>query len=131
MKRTVVLESARFALICLLLTAGAANAQSWSTSKDVNRVANPQLFTDEKLEASHLTASSVSNPASVNQKGVTRYSMKVSESSNRGNVVSKGTPAWVNSKGVSRFSNSSQAKKRSKVDVEQQVIPMDNKETKQ
>ena len=93
-------------LFFLLMVITTSNAQSsWATSKDVNRVANKDLFANEELAATHLKVSSLGRPDRVSMKGVNEVSVRKTQKADRGNVSSVGTPAWVNTKGVSNISN--------------------------
>jgi len=72
---------------------------AWSTSKDVQRVANPQLFKDEDLKKSHIRVTSVSPTWNIS-KGIHR---KKGDARAKGNVASKEYPTWIISKGVQRI----------------------------
>jgi hypothetical protein len=132
MKRSTLFASVIVASF-LVIAGQDANAQSsWSTSKDVNRVANKSLFNDAELASTHLTASSSTQPSVVSQKGVSKVSLNATEDGvATGNVVSSGTPAWVNTKGVNQVSARPAKVKKAK-QAEQQaqpLIPIDKKET--
>jgi len=73
---------------------------AWTTSKDVQKVANKQLFNDENLRQSHIQASSISPTWNIS-KGIHRK--KGDDGIAQGNIVSKGYPTWVISKGVQRI----------------------------
>ncbi len=73
---------------------------AWTTSKDVQKVANKKLFEDESLRASHIQARPVS-PTWVISKGVHRT--EGDKEVAQGNVESKGIPTWTISKGVQRI----------------------------
>ena len=72
---------------------------SWTTSKDVQKVANKQLFNDENLRKSHIRASSVSPTWNIS-KGIHRK--KGDDKRAKGNVASE-YPTWVISKGVQQI----------------------------
>ena len=73
---------------------------SWTTSKDVQRYANKQLFNDEALRNSHIRITSVSPTWNIS-KGVHRK--KGDELLAKGNVSSKEYPTWLISKGVQQI----------------------------
>jgi hypothetical protein len=84
----------------LVMCAYFANAQSaaWTTSKDVQKVANIKMFEDENLKKSHIHATAVS-PTWMIAKGVHRSN---DDQNVKGNIASKGYPTWMISKGVQR-----------------------------
>jgi hypothetical protein len=106
MKATSKIGTTGAMAVGLLLSAFTfAHAQSskstpaWSTSKDVQKVANKQLFNDENLKKSHIRASSVSPTWNIS-KGVHR---RKSDELAKGNVASKEYPTWLISKGVQQI----------------------------
>jgi hypothetical protein len=72
---------------------------AWTTSKDVQKVANKQLFNDENLRKSHIRVSSVSPTWNIS-KGIHRR--KGDDKTAKGNVASE-YPTWIISKGVQRI----------------------------
>lgn len=78
----------------------------WTTSKDVQKIANKSLFSDQNLKNSHINAVSLGYPEVALSKGVTKinYRGKAQEKQG-GNVVSKGYPMWTVSKAVQIYSN--------------------------
>jgi hypothetical protein len=91
--------------ICAFFVQAQTGKPAWQTSKDVQKIANKSLFSDENLKASHVNATSVGHPAVVSSKGITRISNPGSvQTETKGNVVSKGYPMWTVSKGVQRVS---------------------------
>lgn len=134
MKRSNLFAALRPAIITLLMIGGmVANAQSsWSTSKAVNEVANKDVFANEELAKTHITASSSMQPSAVSQKGVSKVMLNAEDESglNKGNVASKGTPSMVVSKGVHQYSNRPRVSNDSRKDQgAQPLIPIDKKET--
>lgn len=97
-----ILTSGFLAMGLLFTTFMAAQAQSnettpaWTTSKDVQKVANKRLFNDENLRKSHIQISSASPTLNVS-KDVHRK--EGDEVQAKGNVVSA-YPNWIISKGV-------------------------------
>ena len=92
------------AVFSLVFFAVMANGQStdqpaWSVSKDVQKIANKQLFEDESLKASHINAVVVSSTWNIS-KGV--HQIGQSSEVGNSNIVSTGVPDWVVSKGVQR-----------------------------
>jgi hypothetical protein len=107
MKTTTKVGMAGVLFLGLFLTAFTfAQAQSgttepaWTTSKDVQKVANKQLFNDGNLRKSHIQVSSLSPTWNIS-KGIHRK--KSDEAVANGNITSKGYPTWVISKGVQRI----------------------------
>jgi hypothetical protein len=107
MKTTTKVVTVGVFVMGLFLTASTfAQAQSgnsepaWTTSKDVQKVANKQLFNDENLKQSHIRAKVISPTWNIS-KGVHRR--KGDGAVADGNVASKGYPTWVISKGVQRI----------------------------
>lgn len=98
----ILLTSGFLAMGLLLTSVMVAQAQTqettpaWTTSKDVQKVANKQLFTDENLKRFHIQSSSES-PTRVVSKEVHRR--EGDEVQAKGNVVSS-YPNWIISKGV-------------------------------
>jgi len=95
------------ALVMLLLGAMVSvKAQSttitsaWSTSKDVQKIANKKMFEDDGLRASHIQAS-IQTPTWMISKGIHRINAKDQMAS--GNIKSTGIPMWTVSKGVQRI----------------------------
>jgi len=66
---------------------------AWSTSKDVQKVANKALFQDENLKKSHIKVVSVGTPSMAVSKGIYKTNKKA-------NMVSKGIPSVAVSKQV-------------------------------
>ena len=96
-------------VIGLVLLAFFAEAQTgtpaWTTSKDVQKVANKSLFADQDLKASHINAVSAGYPAVTVSKGIVKVTNPgLVQTEQKGNVVSKGYPMWTVSKGVNRYS---------------------------
>jgi len=76
----------------------------WTTSKDVQKVANKSLFSDQNLKASHINAESAGFPAVTLSKEITKVnSANQIQNERKGNVVSKGYPMWTVSKGVHKY----------------------------
>lgn len=118
--------SKRVALVASFLVCGLlANAQNqtWQTSKDVQKVANKDMFADEDLKKSHVNAESLGTPTWVFSKGVSSVSNKNVASSEigQGNIASTGYPTWTISKGVARMNNSDVIRKAN----DEQVAPSD------
>lgn len=67
----------------------------WSTSKDVQRVANKALFQDENLRKSHIHVISEGTPSMAVSKGIYKTNKKA-----KANMVSKGIPKMAVSKQV-------------------------------
>jgi hypothetical protein len=78
------------------LAQSSENITAWTTSKDVQKVANKKLFNDDNLQKSHIQVSSVSPTLNVS-KDVHRK--QEDEVAGRDNMVSK-YPNWIISKGV-------------------------------
>jgi len=107
MKMTSKVFTTALLVTGLFLTASTfAQAQSrnsspaWTTSKDVQKVANKQLFNDENLKKSHIQAPSVSPTWNIS-KGVHRRAGD--DALAKGNVASKEYPTWLISKGVQQI----------------------------
>jgi hypothetical protein len=79
---------------------------AWAGSKDIQKVANKQLFNDEELMKSHIHAMSL-NQSWVVSKGVTNIGR--TEPVVAGNIRSKNND-WAISKGVHRVKVSKPAK---------------------
>jgi hypothetical protein len=76
----------------------------WTTSKDVQKVANKSLFSDQNLKASHINAVSAGYPAVTLSKGIVKVTnANLVQDGVKGNVVSKGYPMWTVSKGVHKY----------------------------
>lgn len=76
----------------------------WTTSKDVQKVANKSLFSDQNLKASHVNATTVGFPAVAVSKGIVKVNnTNLIQTEQKGNVVSKGYPMWTVSKGVHKY----------------------------
>ena len=94
------------ALLILFMISGItwthAQTPIWSTSKDVQKIANKKMFTDINLRDSHIQAQSVPYPAVTISKGVQGLGRDLALQS-KGNVISKGYPDWIISKGVQRI----------------------------
>ncbi len=91
----------------VIASAIVANAQTnkdlppaWTTSKDVQRIANKRLFTDARLRQSHIKAKSIA-PTWMISKRVGKPARKEKLAEN--NLKSSGTPSWIISKGVQRM----------------------------
>lgn len=93
-----------FVMGSMLVHAQQSNAV-WTTSKDVQKIANRNLFRDQDLKNSHINAVSMDYPEVALSKGVTKINYKEKSQKQRGNVVSKGYPMWTVSKGVQVHNN--------------------------
>ena len=102
MKKSLIKTLAAFSLMGFAIMANGQSVEqpAWSVSKDVQKVANKQLFEDESLKASHINAVVMSPTWNVS-KGV--HQIGKSSDVGKGNVVSTGVPDWVISKGVQRI----------------------------
>lgn len=92
-------------VLCAMSMAKAQSAKSspapaWSTSKDVNRFSNRQLFENESLKKSHITVKSSAYPGRVVSKGVHAIGID-KEAKPAGNVRSE-YPSWIISRPVQR-----------------------------
>src|SRR5688572_6255102 len=129
MKRTTSIASVSLMIAFMAITGLTVNAQSWSTSKAVNKVANPTVFNSEELKSSHLEVNSNAQPSPAISKGVSRVSMKAPVGhQEQGNVVSKGTPDWAQSKQVTLI-GASNADSDNPVNGTEPMIPTDKKES--
>jgi hypothetical protein len=116
MKKVMILSPKRVALVASFLVCGffaSAQSPAWNTSKDVQRVANKEMFADEQLRNSHIDAVSVGYPYWALAKGVMAVSANQDMSLQlaKGNIASSGYPMWTVSKGVAAVSNSSAVRK--------------------
>ncbi|MEO5976449.1 MAG: hypothetical protein ABIS36_16450 [Chryseolinea sp.] len=105
------------ASISIMGCAGFANGQStdvpaWSTSKDVQKISNKQLFEDENLKASHINAV-VLNPTWNQSKGVQRVGQN-SDVGKSNVTAAPGAQHWTISKGVQQIQHNSKVKDTTK-----------------
>jgi hypothetical protein len=130
MKRTKSIASVSLMIAFMAITGLTVNAQSWSTSKAVNKVANPTVFNSEELKSTHLEVNSNAQPSPAISKGVSRVSMKSPAGyQEQGNVASKGTPAWAQSKQVTLIGERSSDSDSNPVKGTEPMIPTDKKES--
>ena len=92
--------------VSLIGCAVLANGQSkdtpaWSTSKDVQKISNKQLFEDETLKASHINAV-VLSPTWNQSKGVQNVG-KTSDVGKSNLASASGAQDWTISKGVQQI----------------------------
>ena len=80
-----------------------AQSSSWTVSKDVQKVANKKMFSDEEIAKSHIHAISL-NQNWVVSKGVNNVGR--TETASAGNIRSAGNNDWTISKGVHRVKSS-------------------------
>lgn len=90
-----------------------ANGQStdtpaWSTSKDVQKISNKQLFEDETLKASHISAV-VLSPTWNQSKGIQNIG-KTSDAGKSNVASAAGAQDWTISKGVQQLQRKSKVK---------------------
>lgn len=97
---------------------------AWTVSKDVQKVANKQLFNDEELKKSHIHAMSLSQSWVVS-KGVNNIGS--TEPVAAGNIRSKGSNDWAISKGVHRVKDSKPAKENKDLFQTSPAITRDGK----
>jgi hypothetical protein len=103
--RGIISKSAAL-LGMLLMSIAFVHAQArqdvpaWTTSKDVQKIANKRMFNDDNLRKSHITANTV-KPTWMITKAVHRVNKD--EAVARNNVKSSGIPTWTISKGVQRI----------------------------
>lgn len=91
--------------LCAFMAQAQSGKPAWTTSKDVQKVANKSLFNDQNLRESHINAESAGFPAVTLSKGIAGISNPDQvQTEQKGNVVSKGYPMWTVSKGVNRYS---------------------------
>jgi hypothetical protein len=86
-----------------LFTTQQLMAQTWTVSKDVQKVANKKMFSDEEIAKSHIHAISLDQNWLVS-KGVNNVGQ--TETAAQGNIRSTGNNDWAITKGVHRVKSS-------------------------